>query len=114
MPAGIATVLENVLYKASQSTKFAEIWTPTAAGANGSSAYIGDNVRFTCDGTRRLFQMINAQTKEPTLKKFIKKYGAHTNLAFLDVAGQTGTKEEKDAFVQNAIRDAAINITLLY
>jgi len=110
MPAGIATVLKNALDKASQSTKFAEIWIP---GANGSSAYVDDNVRFICDGTRRLLQ-INAQTEEPTLKKFIKKYGTHTNLAFLDVAGQTGTKEEKDAFVQNAIGDAAINITLLY
>ena len=113
MPAGITTALESVLCKASQSTKFAEIWTPTAAGANESSAYIDDNIRFICDGTRRVFQL-NAQTDEPSLKKFIKKNGTNTTLAVLDVAGQTGTKEEKEAFVEKAISEAAINITLVY
>lgn len=105
MPSGITKAIKSVLKKASQTSKFLKIWTPTAAGANGKSAYTDTNIRFDRDGTRRVLQ-INAQAEDPTLKKFIKANGTHTKLATIDIEGQTGTEEEVNAFVKKAVEEA--------
>jgi len=103
--SGITKALKSALKKAAKSSKFAKIWTPAASGANGLPAFTDDNIRFDRDETRRVLQ-INAQTEDPTLKKFIKANGTHKKLAVLDVQGQTGTQEEIEAFVEKALEEA--------
>ncbi|KAF8810650.1 hypothetical protein BYT27DRAFT_7253521 [Phlegmacium glaucopus] len=104
---GIKGALKKALELASQSSKFSKIWRTTASGADGSSAYTDNNIRFDRDGPRRVLQ-INAQTQDPTLKKFIQaqRRGTHTQLAVLDITGQTGTAKEMKAFIKQALDEA--------
>lgn len=101
----ITKELWNVLKNASKASNFKKIWTPTAVGANGKSAFSDNNIRFDRDGTKRVLQ-INAQTQNPTLKNFIQKNGTHKKLAVIDVEGETGTQKEIEAFVKKVMEEA--------
>jgi hypothetical protein len=102
MSGAFSKALKSALQKASQSSKFKKIWTPTAVGADGTSAYTDDNLRVDRDATRRVVQ-VNSQTQIAAFKKYLKDNGSHAKVAVVNVAGQTGTNAEILAFIEKII-----------